>query len=303
MKLDLRTPTVADTDIVVGLSVAIDPERREDPELWRSQPEHSRLWIATESGRVVGYGCARPDPAYPPDSGEYRLSLGVEPAFRGQGAGTRLLEQLLDDLKAMGAHTARVRVQDSDPGSIAYFERRGFREYQRMLKLTQDLSSLPPRPTFDLGSVEIVTLASELERYGEACLPAIHEMQNACFADVPTGEPFIPPTLEFFHKRVRDPRVLHQCFFLAKDGGAYVGISYASPSEDWLGQWFTGVIPAYRGRGLARALKWRITEYGLAHGFREVRTSTLQANLPMKKANEALGFQVRRAEVRLQKAL
>ena len=80
--------------------------------------------------------------------------------------------------------------------------------------------------------------------------------------------------------------------FLAVRDGRYVGFTGA------LG---TAVDPAFRGQGIATALKLRAVSYARDHGLVTLHTSS--GNPVMLRINEQLGFQPVSTEIRLVKTL
>jgi ribosomal protein S18 acetylase RimI-like enzyme len=58
-------------------------------------------------------------------------TLGVHPAFRRQGVGAALLEQLRKNLSALGISTVRTEVSWDDPELLAFFHHVGFRPAAR----------------------------------------------------------------------------------------------------------------------------------------------------------------------------
>lgn len=119
------------------------------------------------------------------------------------------------------------------------------------------------------------------------------------------ADPFHPHSYEAFSRSMQDPLLIPACFFLAREGETYVGLSYAATTGDLavLGHRLTGVIRTHRGRGIARALKWWVTDYALTHGYQQITTATLQTNLGMQAVNRNLGFTLKHLEVRLQRHL
>ncbi len=79
---------------------------------------------------------------------------------------------------------------------------------------------------------------------------------------------------------------------MALDQGRYVGVSaLADEYEDRtrLATDYTGVIPSYRRRGIATALKLCCIHYAHTHGANTIRTGNDAAN-PMYQLNVGLGF-------------
>lgn len=53
---------------------------------------------------------------------------------------------------------------------------------------------------------------------------------------------------------------------------------------------YTGVLPAYRNRGIARAMKLYVLRWAKAEGFTLVRSFSDSRNEPMIRVNLHLGF-------------
>jgi GNAT superfamily N-acetyltransferase len=132
-------------------------------------------------------------------------------------------------------------------------------------------------------------------------------LDTICARDVPDIDPFTAmPYDDFLKTYITAPYVIPDAFFLAKDGDRYVGTSQLWSSEeepDILHQELTGVIPEYRGKGVAMALKLKTVEYARANGKREIRTWNDTLNRPMLRINEAMGFQKEPAEIAFLKDL
>ena len=94
---------------------------------------------------------------------------------------------------------------------------------------------------------------------------------------------------------VSGPYALPDAYFLAMHGGEYVGVCLLERVEgrpDALRSGFTGTLPAWGGKGVAKALKARALLYAVRQGCRYVETGCLQVNRAMCAINRALGFQI-----------
>lgn len=309
MKISLRSPRAHEAEAVSRLSTPFYPERPEPAAAWQKAAEGGvdhPYWVAVHptDDSVVGFGCARPEGAYPPEQGLWRIHLGVAPDRRRQGIGGELLGQLLDDLRCRQVKEVRARLRHSSEEAIRFLQKRGFGPFQRMLHLQQDLTGMPIPPEEPLPpGLALTTLREELKRNREAALDGVHDLFCSTAADIPTGEPNLLPSLESYAESLtKDKLLLHDCFFLAREGDRYVGVSYAATIPDQpgtLGHRFTGVRREYRGQHLARALKVLVTRYALAQGYQRVTTATLEVNGGMRAVNLGLGFTVNYMEERL----
>lgn len=122
--------------------------------------------------------------------------------------------------------------------------------------------------------------------------------------DVPYGEaPQKLSLTESLRERLEPEKVLKDALFIALDGDGLVGMSSLWRYGTVLETDFTGVLPAYRGRGVAALMKLKGIRYAQKHGFAEMRTATDAVNGPMRRLNECLGFVAEPARLRLEKRL
>src|SRR5439155_22098517 len=93
---------------------------------------------------------------------------------------------------------------------------------------------------------------------------------------------------------------------LALDGDRMVGlaaIGQAADKPDAAFNAFTGVDPAYRGRGIATALKLLGVRHARRLGARYVWTDNDSTNAPMLAINRKLGYRPRPGQLRVERAL
>lgn len=252
---------------------------------------------------MVGYGCLKPDLPRQPEVPQYRLHLGVRRDCRGRSIGGRLYETLYEALVSLRATNVWTRVRHTETETLAFLDRRGFVDKQRSVRLSLDVPGRVPEVSPPPGTV-ITTLKQELEQNPD-CWPALHELLNICYADIPTANPTPLPTFEDFERDMQDPALLFDGFFLAKAGERYVGLSFLSTTGDptTLGQRMTGTHPDFRRRGIAMALKACTLQYARDHGYRRIITATNALNTGMLAVNQALGFQHWYTEVRLHRPM
>jgi mycothiol synthase len=272
-------------------------EERFDEENFDTKQYIRRRYVAVEStGRVVGYASFNQMPtSYDPQ--RFGMWIGVHPDWQRKGFGAALYAYLFEQLRALNAIALRTWVRETLVDSIAWLERRGFRE------LTRGWESRLPLESFDLSrfedywgppqGIEIATLASELAKDPES-LRAMYELDCDISPDEPRVDPFTRPPFEMYRDRIlKSPGSLPDAIFLAKDGDRYVGLTELFRNEalpGTLNTGFTGVRRTHRGRGIAFALKLRAMDWAIRHGYREIRTWNNTLNAPMLGINVKLGF-------------
>lgn len=146
----------------------------------------------------------------------------------------------------------------------------------------------------------ITTLAAE-KSGNPSLLADVYELDTICSRDVPDLEPFTPmPYEKFLDYYINAPYAIPEGFFIARHDGRYIGLARLFSSEeepDILHQDLTGVLPEYRGKGVAMALKLQTVSFARDNRKREIRTWNDTMNRPMLRINEAMGFVKEPAEV------
>lgn len=84
---------------------------------------HTRYLVATVAERVIGYaGLSAPRGAEQADI----QTIAVEPTHRSLGVGAILLQRLLDEARARGAHEVLLEVRADNPDAQRLYDRHGF---------------------------------------------------------------------------------------------------------------------------------------------------------------------------------
>ncbi|KJK49069.1 hypothetical protein UK23_15210 [Lentzea aerocolonigenes] len=255
-----------------------------------------RFVVARENGRIVGYANGH----LPPTENTHLVSgiVVVDPGRRGRGIGTALLRFALRLADREVAEASWI------PGGGAgeqWAVRRGFTLINALT--IQELVLTDPLPA--VGEVPSgYRLAHWTGRAPDELLDAYVDALGA-MSDQPLGDRSIEP---FTHTReqVRQEedellaRGVEEWVVLALHGDEAAGVtvlrrSLARPSVGQ--QRHTGVLSAYRGKGLGRLIKAHLLRQ--LTGIESVETETDSTNDHMRRINHSLGYTDRLTTVNL----
>jgi len=199
---------------------------------------------------------------------------------------------------AGGAKTLNAACGEDEPEMLKVLAARGY-QHQRTEKVwSLDLAGAgerikseaeAARARMESAGIELTTLEQwdEPERFEK-----LHELNEVTRRDIPHTGPALPQTFQDFMVRVGAPNTPPGRWWIAVDGSAPVAMSYLSypPVRGVVWTAFTGTHPAYRGRGIARAVKLQSLAQAVELGIPEVRTDNDSENGPMLHINETLGY-------------
>jgi GNAT superfamily N-acetyltransferase len=206
---------------------------------------------------------------------------------RRRGAGTALYEAISMWASERGLRELEVAVAGNDPESLAFAQRRGFTEERREVGLVLSLAGLSPPQVQPPAGIEIVTWAQrpELAR-------GMYEVDFETHSDIPGFEDVtVEPFEDWMAHNMQRPADSPEATFIALAGEEVVGfakLSLTAPAA--AGHAITAVKRAWRGRGIARALKATEINWALANGYTELHTSNEERNTPIKRLNARLGY-------------
>jgi mycothiol synthase len=279
----------ADELLALDVYNAVWPHDRvgidEDRAFRASVRDHADLLVRID-GAVAGSAFAailpvRPDQAF--------VLVTVLPALRGRGAGTALYEAASAWARERARDVIETIVADNDPDSLAFAQRRGFTEEGHELGVSLDLTRIQPPTVEPPEGVRIVTWAErpELTR-------GIYEVTLEAEPDIPGSEhDLVKPFEEWLAHDMQGPGDRQDATFLAVAGDEVIGyakFSLTSAQPTTAHHDLTGVKRAWRGRGVARALKATQIEWAKTHGYEELRTTNDERNAPIRRLNQQFGY-------------
>lgn len=283
--MQIRPANEADEAIIQELYDAFYPAPT--PPVSRLVTTH-RMHVAEEGdGSVVGVQAISP---------AYFTWIAVAEAHQRKGIGTLLLNDVLDDAAEKAAPELTSRVNDGHAGGLALCERFGFKPYLHMVNLKVDLNHWDDSaltPALEKVQAEGIVFKTYADYENNTTNQRrLYELNKALSATVPRDEvqPFMP--FETYVERQIFRKVCpHEGLYLAVDGDQWIGMGQVSLQEGYAFIEMTGVLPAYRGRGIAQALKLLDLQFAKLNQQRIVKTFNDVSNAPMIAVNEKAGFQ------------
>ena len=213
--------------------------------------------------------------------------ISVPATHRKRGAGTALYEAISKWASQRRASELEVSVSEGDAESLSFAQHRDFVEERREVRLVLNLAGLSPSQVNPPAGIEIVTWAQrpELAR-------GMYEVDIEARTDIPgfddvTAEPFE----EWMAHLMQRPTDSPEAAFVAladKEVVGFAKLSLTAPTA--AGNSMTAVKRAWRGRGIARALKVTEINWAIANGYTELHTSNEERNDPINRLNARLGY-------------
>jgi GNAT superfamily N-acetyltransferase len=225
----------------------------------------------------------------------------VLPEYRRRGLGRALLERVVVAARAHGSDVLAVGVEEGDEAGERFAARFGLCEVLRELEISRPVAPGEPDPTPPAGIVLV-----ELAQRPDLC-PGAYSVACEALPQMPLHAPLELPSYErWMDEDAAGPDVLEGGTLVALDGERVVGfVSLLRRAADphLAEHGLTSVAASHRNRGIATALKQAQIAWASRNGFRELMTSTQDANAPMRAVNDKLGYEPRPAWIRLEAPL
>jgi GNAT superfamily N-acetyltransferase len=263
----------------------------------RAYPGGQRF-VAWLDGTPVGAGGAGRVHMYPPEYDALWGNISVLPEHRRRGVGGSLLAALSDVARAAGKSTLMGRTSEDEPAAIEFLAHRGIHEYERMKVVRLDLAGLVAPPIDPPAGIAITTLEAQPE-----LVTGVYAVSQEALPDIPGEGPMAPESIEEFRKRDVDrPSIPAGAFMVAVEAASGQVVGYANlmlapgrATVAWHGM--TGVARAWRGRGVAGALKRATIAWAMARGLEALEGANDIDNAAMRAVNARLGYRPRPDEI------
>jgi mycothiol synthase len=291
----------SDIACVVGIMNAVypeDPVTAHEFVAWGEQARERCDLAADDEGTIVGAARAffesrRPNPW---------LHIWVPPAERRHGIGSALFADASSWARSKGYAGFEAWVREDADGSIAFASGLGFEETGRERGLTLDLTAIDAPVVHAPAGIELTTWAERPE-----VAPGLHEVYAEAAVDIPGEEDEqVEPFEDWLRHDMQSVSDRADGTFVALAGVEVVGyakfhFSAAQPTTVYHDM--TGVKRAWRGRGIASALKATQIRWAKENGYEQLRTSNEERNAPIRKLNERFGYRPAIGRIYLRGAL
>jgi GNAT superfamily N-acetyltransferase len=256
---------------------------------WRRQSDEMAWLLAELDAEPGGTAVALTGWHSPPRVG--RLEIAVAPALRRRGVGGELLGAAGAWLRDRGCDEATAPVREDDGDSLAWAERRGYREIGRNSRLALDLSLVEAPAVEPPEGIEIVSWAEQPD-----VVRGMYEVACEAYPDVPGEDEAEMASFEdWLSADLQGAGDRPEATFAALAGDEVVGYAKFSISNARPGvamHDMTGVKRAWRGRGIAGALKRAEIRWAKESGFTRLETMNEERNEPIRKLNERHGYRL-----------
>jgi GNAT superfamily N-acetyltransferase len=286
-------PVGGDDDLAAWVGVhnrvAFTPATVEELKAYREALDGEEIHLlAREDGEAVGAGFVASEPEKLA-GGAAAAWICVLPEMRRRGIGSALYRGLSDWGRTSGLRHLEGCVLATEHESLAWAARRGFEEVGRDAWLALDLTALATIDPDPPDGVEIVAWAErpDLAR-------GLYEVACEAYRDVPgRGEDEMATFEDWLRLDMSGPNDRPEAVFVALAGDEVVGYSKLHLSDarpTIAANDMTGVKRAWRGRGVAHALKRTQLAWAKTAGYERLETTNETRNAPIQRLNESLGY-------------
>lgn len=265
---------------------------------WRVAPDWEAV-LAVRDGRAVGAGHVEVQ-HWSPTSRHTDATIVVPHPERRQGVGSALFRRLSAWSRRAGRHGMDIWVNEDDPDGPGFWSRRDFVEVGREERCHLELATVGSAPdTSPLpDGLTLVTLDDRPQLES-----GIFAVGREAIADIPGADPYdVGDLAHFVAGELRIPGLIEQCAIVAMAGDVVIGYALlvryeARPTV--ASHEMTAVARAWRGRGLAGAMKQAQIARARRVGLEVLEADNERRNVAMLRLNARLGYTSLPANVQL----
>lgn len=262
-----------------------DPINLDDVHSAAAQSKEIIHLLAWDDGRAVGAAAV-----WLPHQRDCAGTLVWVPADeRRRGLGSALYHALSTWAAERGQQELETWVEEADPDGLAFAQRRGFAEQGREMHLALDLAAIEAPLVEPPEGIEITTWAERPD-----LVQGLYEVACVAYRDIPGEEESEMESFENWLAHDMQSEGDHPwATFVALAGDEVVGYSKFSLTKAQpkvAHHDLTGVKRAWRGRGIARALKQAQIAWAKKAGYERLATRNEERNEPIKRLNDEFGY-------------
>lgn len=265
-----------------------------------------RVIAENTDGHVIGYGASWRAPWS--DPGELASTFCVHPSYQRKGVGELILSHIVNWATSHKASILLSEVRDWILGSLPFAQKHGFLQEAHIFELGLNLNHLdltkfadPVHKLKDSG-LTFVTLA---DIPGEVSEKKLYDLYVETSKDNPGQSGSLPDFPQWRKSALPEDCSRDKWVFIALDGDDFIAVSTLFSTEETEVMYtdYTGVSQAYRGRGIAKALKLLSIQAAINEGAHTMKTDTEAGNEAMQKLNRSLGYLPGKGHYRIRKQL
>jgi GNAT superfamily N-acetyltransferase len=214
--------------------------------------------------------------------------IAVLPEHRRRGVGTALYDRASRWAAAQSKSVLETWVIDLERDGLDYATRRGFHEFSRESFAALDLTATET-PRF--APPDRVSIVSWADRPGLG--RGMYDVALEALPDIPGNDKPVPSYADWLEFDMGGSGDRPETTFIALADDEVVGYAKLHLSDARPGvatHDITGVKRAWRGRGVARALKTAQISWAKKAGYQQLETANELRNEPIRRLNQRLGY-------------
>ncbi|MBI5666890.1 MAG: GNAT family N-acetyltransferase [Chloroflexi bacterium] len=248
----------------------------------------------TDDADVIGYSVAAHAPWVAAQ--RFAINVVVDPDWRCRGVGAALYDHALTFARENGANFLDAEVREDDPAALRFAQQRSFRVDHHLFESRIDLKSFDERPfvsTLDevlASGIRIYSLADVGDTMEER--RQLWSVNCATSLTDPASDGTFPGFDEMMDIWNNAEWFTPAGQFLAVAGDEPTGmaaVGYFRQTNSFYNM-MTGVLPDFRGRKIAQALKLVTIRFAREQGAAYIATNNASNNAPMLAINRKLGY-------------
>jgi len=256
---------------------------------WKRQARETGWFLASHDGRDVG--AAIGIGGWHAPEGVARGEIRVVSDARGGGVGSGLLRTLSEWARGLGYSELMGPVKEIDDESLRWAERHGFVEVGRNSVLVLDLTTIDAPAVVAPDGIEIATWAERLD-----ATTGMYEVATEAYPDIPGEEDAeMEPFEQWLSMDMQGAGDRPEATFVAfadDEVVAYAKLALSLARPTVAMHDIAGVKRAWRGRGIAGALKAAEIAWAKENGYVRLETQNEERNEPIRRLNQRHGYVV-----------